>query len=261
MAELKVSPAAEDTKAAEAPLLDHETRIRTLETTASAPTLHRLATREPTSFHQATIYNGLVRPNTPAWRRYGLLAASIVIVFLQCFVAGGFSLGVVMSSCSEHSECGRGLFCDEGICDWCEAVHNCEELSGAPDSLVDLVHRCEGRHKACCQPNATDTCAFGGGSKREYAEKDREGLCTACTASKGFETYPDVVTDRVDSMMLQDWLALILASLVVAFAVFSEMRDCMLCEIALRDISQKRTVQCTNQVSRRPCYACPTAWR
>ena len=86
-------------------------------------------------------------------------------------------------------------------------------------------------------------------------------MCTACTTSKGFETYVDVVTDRVDSMMLQDWLALILASLVVAFAVFSEMRDCMLCEIALRDISQKRTVQCTNQVSRRPRDACSTAWR
>ena len=138
MAELKVSPAAEGTKAAEVPLLDHESRIRTLETTASAPTLHRLATREPTSFHQATIYNGLVRPNTPAWRRYGLLAASIGIVFLQCFVAGGFSIGVSMSSCSEQSDCSRGLFCDEGICDWCEAVHNCEDLSGTPDSLVDL---------------------------------------------------------------------------------------------------------------------------
>ena len=138
MAELKVSPAADDTKAAEAPLLDHESRIRTLETTASAPTLHRLATREPTSFHQATIYNGLVRPNTPAWRRYGLLAASIGVVFLQCFVAGGFSIGVVMSSCSEQSDCSRGLFCDEGICDWCDAVHNCEDLLGTPDSLIDL---------------------------------------------------------------------------------------------------------------------------
>ena len=138
MAEHKVSPAAEGTKAAEAPLLDHESRIRTLETTASAPTLHRLATREPTSFHQATIYNGLVRPNTPAWRRYGLLGASIGIVFLQCFVAAGFSRGVTMSSCSEHSDCSRGTFCDEGICDWCEAVHSCEDLSGTPDSLVDL---------------------------------------------------------------------------------------------------------------------------
>ena len=143
-----------------------------------------------------------------------------------------------MSSCSESSECSDGLFCDGRICDWCEE-----------------------RHRSCCLPNATETCAFRDWSKREYGEKDREGLCTACTTSKGFETYPDVVTDRVDSMMLQDWLALILASLVVAFAVFSEMRDAILCEIALRDISQKRTDQCTNQVSRRPRYACPTAWR
>ena len=192
MAELKVSPAAEDTKAAaEVPLLDHESRIRTLETTASAPTLHQLATREPTSFHQATIYNGLVRPNTPAWRKYGLLTASIVIVFLQCFVAASFSRGVEMSSCSEQSECSSGLFCDEGICDWCEE-----------------------RHRSCCLPNATATCAARPGRKRKFGEKDREGLCAACMSSKGFETYPDVRRDRVDSMRLQDWLALFLASLV-----------------------------------------------
>ena len=216
MAELKVSPAAEDTKAAaEVPLLDHESRIRTLETTASAPTLHQLATREPTSFHQATIYNGLVRPNTPAWRRYGLLAASIGIVLLQCFVAGGFSIGVSMSSCSEISECGRGMYCEEGMCDWCEE-----------------------RHKSCCLPNATDTCAVREGRASKLDEKDRESMCAACTTSKGFETYPDIQRDRVDSMRLQDWLALFLASLVVAFAVFAEMRDAVLCHCALRDISQ-----------------------
>ena len=215
MAELKVSPAAEGTKAAEVPLLDHESRIRTLETTASAPTLHRLATREPTSFHQATIYNGLVRPNTPAWRRYGLLAASIGIVLLQCFVAGGFSIGVSMSSCSEISECGRGMYCEEGMCDWCEE-----------------------RHKSCCLPNATDTCAVRKGRLSKLDEKDRESMCAACTTSKGFETYPDIQRDGVDSMRLQDWLALFLASLVVAFAVFAEMRDAVLCHCALRDISQ-----------------------
>ena len=136
----KVSPSI-DLAGAEAPLLDLATlaeRVKAIETTPDRATLHALATREPTSFHQATIYNGLVRSNTPAWRKYGLLAASIGIVFLQCFVAGGFSIGVSMSSCSEQSDCSRGLFCDEGICDWCEAVHNCEDLSGTPDSLVDL---------------------------------------------------------------------------------------------------------------------------
>ena len=214
-----MSPAAEGTKAAEAPLLDHESRIRTLETTASAPTLHQLATREPTSFHQATIYNGLVRPNTQAWRRYGLLTASVVIVFLQCFVAGGFSIAVGMSSCSEHSECTRGMFCDEVICDWC-ASH----------------------HKPCCHANATDTCATDSQRKRPMGENDREGMCAKCTTSKGFETNVDVAKDRVNSMRLEDWLTLFLASLVVAFAVFGEIRDCMLCDIALRDISMRREV-------------------
>ena len=106
--DLKVSPAAEDTPEAKAPLLDLEAverRVRTLETdarTPDEPTLHHLATREPTSFHQTTIYYGLEREDTPPWRKYGLLATSIGIVFLQCFVATGLAHGVTMSTCSEQ---------------------------------------------------------------------------------------------------------------------------------------------------------------
>ena len=43
-------------------------------------------------------------------------------------------------------------------------------------------------------------------------------------------------------MLVQDWITLLLASIVVAFAVFAEIRDCMLCDIALRDISKRREV-------------------
>ena len=103
MAARKVSPAAEDTP--KAPLLDLEAverRVRTLETTPAGPTLHHLATREPTSFHQATIYYGLERQDTPPRRKYGLLVVSIGIVFLQCFVATGLAHGVTMSTCSEQ---------------------------------------------------------------------------------------------------------------------------------------------------------------
>ena len=92
----KVSPLI-DLPGAEAPLLDLATlaeRVKAIETTPDAPTLHHLATREPTSFHQSTIYYGLVRPDTPPRRRYGLLVASIGIVFLQCFVATGLGQGV-----------------------------------------------------------------------------------------------------------------------------------------------------------------------
>ena len=213
--DLKVSPAAEDTSEAKAPLLDLEAverRVRTLETTPAGPTLHHLATREPTSFHQTTIYYGLQREDTPPRRKYGLLAASIGIVFLQCLVATGLSLGVTLSTCSENSDCGHGTFCDGGICDWC---------------LSDT--------KGCCETNSTKSCPA-------WIEKVKEPMCANCVTDRGFESFGDVARDRVDSMMIQDWLALGLASLVVAFAVFAEMRDALLCSMALQDISQKREV-------------------
>ena len=214
MAARKVSPGdttdveAEDANAA--PLLDHESRIRNLETTPNAPTLHHLATREPHSFHQTTIYYGLMRQDTPPRRKYGLLAASIGIVFLQCFVATGLALGVNLSSCSEHADCTLGTWCEKGLCEWC------------------LSH-----NEHCCRANSK-SCQWG--------EKETQDMCSACTTSNGFETFGDFARERVDSMMLQDWLALGLASLVVAFAVFVEMRDCLLCEKSLRVIAKRREV-------------------
>ena len=204
----KVSPGddakdleADDTKAEAAPL----------GTMPHAPTLHHLATREPHSFHQTTIYYGLVRQDTPPRRKYGLLTISIGIVFLQCFVASGFAIGVNFSTCSENSDCHHGNFCDKGLCEWCES---------------DWEH--------CCETNSTKECYWD--------EKGSQNMCTTCTTDKGFETHADAVRDRVDSMMIQDWLTLGLASMVVAFAVFAEMRDCMLVEIALRDVSERREV-------------------
>ena len=192
---------AEGTKAETAPLgpMPH------------APTLHHLATREPHSFHQTMIYYGLVRQDTPPRRKYGLLTISIGIVFLQCFVASGFAIGVNFSTCSENSDCHHGNFCDKGLCEWCES---------------DWEH--------CCETNSTKECYWD--------EKGSQNMCTTCTTDKGFETHADAVRDRVDSMMIQDWLTLGLASMVVAFAVFAEMRDCMLVEIALRDVSERREV-------------------
>ena len=205
---------AEETKAA--PLRDQETTNRTPAKTPDEDTiratLHRLATREPHSFHQTTIYYGLERQDTPPRRKYGLLAASIGIVFLQCFVASGLSVGVTMSTCRDNRDCGEGTFCELGICESCES-----------------------EFKHCCHTNSTESCPA-------WAEKVKEPMCANCVTDRGFESFGDVARDRVDSMMIQDWLALFLASLVVAFAVFAEMRDALLCSMALQDISRKREV-------------------
>ena len=192
----KVSPGdakdveADDTKAVP---LDEETTRED----AIRATLHRLATREPHSLHQTTIYYGLVREDTPPRRKYGLLAASIGIVFLQCFVAVGLSVGVSLSSCTDNQDCTRGTYCEQfsrrrgskqGICEWCES-----------------------EYKHCCHSNSTKACPA-------WAEKVKEPMCANCVKDRGFESFGDVARDRVDSMMIQDWLALFLASLVVACA-------------------------------------------
>ena len=215
-----MSPADEDTPEAKAPLLDLEAverRVRTLETTPDQKTidatLSAIATREPTSFHQATIYFGL-RDDTPPRRKYGLLAISVGIVFLQCFVATGFAVATVHSSCSVNSECGRGLYCAWGNCNDCY-----DEL------------------EVCCQTNSTECYS-------NEVEKVKEDMCSACMTNRGFETIENVRKERIHSMMAQDWITLTLASIVVAFAVFGEIRDAMLCDVTLRDIANRRKVPC-----------------
>lgn len=117
-----------------------------------------------------------------------------------------------MSTCRDNQDCNEGTYCDKGLCEWCES---------------------EWQH--CCT-NSTEACYSG------WDDKEVEDMCAACVTDRGFETHAEVVRKRVDSMMLQDWLALALASMVVAFAVFAEMRDALLCTNSLRDISKRRKV-------------------
>ena len=104
MAARKVSPGddAKDVEADDTKAVPLDEEIGKENTDAIRATLHHLATREPHSLHQTTIYYGLERQDTPPRRKYGLLVVSIGIVFLQCFVATGLAHGVTMSTCSEQ---------------------------------------------------------------------------------------------------------------------------------------------------------------
>ena len=219
MAARKVSPGddAKDVEATQAARLDEET-TGTPNQDAMRATLHHLATREPHSFHQTTIYYGLVRPDTPPRRKRGLLAASIGIVFLQCFVATGLVINIAFGKCSDNQDCNGGMFCSDGHCFWCD-----------------------NNDKFCCETNSTESCCVTNTTIAFYTCW-AESMCSKCIMERGFTPYGKATMERVDSMVTQDWLALILASLVVAFAVFAEVRDCMLCEIALREISKRREV-------------------
>ena len=190
MAARKVSPGddAEDVEADDTKAVPLDEEISKENTDAIRATLHHLATREPHSLHQTTIYYGLQREDTPPRRKYGLLAASIGIVFLQCFVATGLSVGVGLSTCRDNRDCGEGTFCELGLCETCES-----------------------EYKHCCHTNSTESCPA-------WAEKVKEPMCANCMTDRGFEDFGEVANDRIDSMRLQDWVTLFLASIVVAFS-------------------------------------------
>ena len=155
--DLKVSPAAEDTSEAKAPLLDLEAverRVRRLETTPDQKTidatLSAIATREPTSFHQATIYFGL-RDDTPPRRKYGFLAISVGIVFLQCFVAVGVATAEQVRARLGHERKMRTSFPNDGdaaaaaLDDGAEIHRRVAKVPAAGDQVVALQCVCHRR--------------------------------------------------------------------------------------------------------------------
>ena len=96
-------------------------RVRALEDTPETATLHTLARRAPNSFHQATVYYGLVSETASTTKKCSLLAVSFGIVLLQCAVASGLAFGTENTSCADPDDCYRGTFCDRvGYCEQCE---------------------------------------------------------------------------------------------------------------------------------------------
>ena len=199
----------EDPKEAElntAPLLSDEAfrglhaRVRALEETPDTATLHALASKAPNSYHQATIYFGLVSETASTATKLSMLALSFALAFLQCAVAGGLTFGTHYTTCNDHSDCVAGYWCaPTGYCDACERA--------------DL-----------CARNVTSA----------------DTMCHACTNAEGaFVTFEQAIVDRIDAMRRGDWMALLLASIVIACGVFGEVRDTMLCEVAVAAIRER----------------------
>ena len=202
-------------------------RVRALEETPDTATLHALARREPNSFHQATIYYGLVSETASTTTKLSLLAVSFGIVLLQCAVAAGLWLGTAWTSCSDHTDCPGGSWCaPHGTCDDCEPGL-CESDSNATESWA--------LGSADSIVNGTTIWKIHG--------KTHDGMCEACTNAEGeFVTEYQAIDERVASMRISDWTALLLASFVIAFGVFGEVRDAMLCEFSMAAIRQKKEV-------------------
>ena len=68
-------------------------------------------------------------------------------------------------------------------------------------------------------------------------------MCDACTNAQGEYVHTlQAISDRRNAMRGSDWTALLLASIVVAFGVFGEVRDAMMCEFAIAAIRKRSEV-------------------
>ena len=68
-------------------------------------------------------------------------------------------------------------------------------------------------------------------------------MCDACTNAQGkVVNAAQAISDRRNAMHGSDWTALLLASIVVAFGVFGEVRDAMMCEFAIAAIRERSEV-------------------
>eukprot|EP01052_Picozoa_sp_SAG31_P014035 SAG31_NODE_860_length_11431_cov_8.068920_6_plen_162_part_00 len=71
-----------------------------------------------------------------------------------------------------------------------------------------------------------------------YASKDVEEWCHRCVDPVSGAVDPLSATllvwDNIEAMAILDIVALVLATIIVALAVVGELKDCMLCTLALR---------------------------
>ena len=155
------------------------------------------------------------------------------------------------ASRSDSGECAGGLWCTpEQYCYSCLHTQYCAANATAH----------AGAHRGRCAPPSGTKLSplpfflpppppFSPRYHEWFADPRPSSACArACTADTGeLLKQGRAKRARLDAMNVTDWTALLLASLVIGFGVFGELRDALLCEFALKAIARTAPV--------------PRAWR
>ena len=90
-----------------------------------------------------------------------------------------------------------------------------------------------------CDTRLTKTCLE---CSEERCYEGREDICERCTNAGELWTVVQAQRDRIEIMVTSDWLALIMAAIVIASVVFGEVRDILLCVFAIETIHERREI-------------------
>jgi hypothetical protein len=230
----------------------------------------------PCNWHQATIFFlGSDDPadSTMKGKARLMLLAGLVLIAVQVLTACGVLIGVMIPACKISKQCEQaGMFCAPDLqrCSFC-GMHgplvflNQDNLVDCPWAAEETCSgRAEGRRDKCLMPGNTTLvrglCSGSENWKELLAEggypNDKQAMagaaitpafikswCESCVAAVDWEadmyTTMDMIYDNVDAMGIFDWTALLFTSYIVGLTVIGELKDMMLCKIAIERLGDK----------------------
>jgi hypothetical protein len=237
------------------------------------------ASSVPCNWHQATIFFlGSENLDDAAMKGKArlMLFSGLILIIFQVFTAMGVFIGVLMPACKTSKQCGQaGMFCAS---DW-QRCHYCGlngplafKVDVLDKYLIDcpwaaketLSGRVENEENRCLPPgNKTLVRALCTGSENwkellaqggypndrqawmetaltpEFIESWCESCVTAVDWKADMFTTIDLMFDSVDAMGPLDWITLVFASYVVGLTIIGELKDMLLCEIAIKRLGDK----------------------
>lgn len=272
------SPQKDDVEAAAAALREVSSEPQTVEAmeklmeakiearlAQAAPTINAVEmaiahlSEAPTNWHQSTVYFGAL-PSDDEDAGWGILTllSGIPIVMCQCMVAVGMAVGTYNPSCVNSDQCQqKGTFClmrGDGSVDRCDYCGNEVPLPRQADPKTGGTLNYPRANEKGFPPfsgyNATlvaEVCANP--SDRQNADGEfypQAGVASWCeTCVSAIDMAVDPITGNghtaanVAAMGPFDWIALYLATFVVALTVVGELKDIKLVTIAIQHAGDK----------------------
>jgi hypothetical protein len=207
-----------------------------------------------------------------------MLFSGLTLISFQVLTAMGVFVGVLMPACKTSKQCGQaGMFCALGPlgqrCHYCglngPLTFNGDDLDkylidcpwAAKETLSGRVENNQDRclpagnktlvHAMCTgSENWKELLAQGGYPTDKQAwiatpltPEFIESWCESCVTAVDWKadmfTAIDLMFDNVDAMGILDWTTLAFASYVVGLTIIGELKDMLLCEIAIERLGNK----------------------
>jgi hypothetical protein len=208
----------------------------------------------PTNWHQIAVYFASLpaADEDAAWSVITVLAG-FAMVLGQCAVAAGLFIGTRRPSCESSDQCAqKGTWCAVGDGDRCQFCGNLvplplqtdratggtlnqpeyEDFAGFNATLVEEV---------CADP--TDYDGRPDWATSATFPKLVKSWCETCVSPIDIRVDPltidSLLAANVAAMGSFDWVALVLATFIVALTVVGELKDIELVSLAIRHAGEK----------------------